>query len=411
MTQLLGKVIADFETQLATKISVGGTTATLASATDDDGVALPSGRYFFTIDKGNSKKEHISCSLSGTALTNIKTVTRQGTETAGVAREHRVGANVIISDFAHLKKINDVLDGTTSFDSATPLGYDGAPSITTGNQLATKTYVDTQNQLDVHLTGDQTITTGVKTFVVSPIVPTPTTAFQAATKAYADALAIAGAPDASTTVKGISEEATQAEILAGTAAGGTSARLFVNPSTLITALPLMLGADATTEIPRSVIPSTEVSDTTRNVNTRMYFGLVNIAQTITVNKLSFNVSVYNAVAGTMKVALFSQDGGTKLFEITTASISATGLVTTTLSSPVTILKGKYYIAHLSQGGSYSMPYYVYSSNAYNFYNLVSGKNYYTGYKTVTADTIPTTFDPTASVTADSTGCLIARLDN
>ena len=38
--------------------------------------------------------------------------------------------------------------------------------------------------------------------------------------------------DASTTVKGVVEEATQAEVEAGTAAGGTSARLFVNPSKL-----------------------------------------------------------------------------------------------------------------------------------------------------------------------------------
>lgn len=40
------------------------------------------------------------------------------------------------------------------------------------------------------------------------------------------------AADASTTVKGVVEEATQAEVDDGTAAGGTSARLAINPSTL-----------------------------------------------------------------------------------------------------------------------------------------------------------------------------------
>ncbi len=40
--------------------------------------------------------------------------------------------------------------------------------------------------------------------------------------------------DASVTVKGVTEEATEAEVDANTAAGGTSARLFVNPSTLVT---------------------------------------------------------------------------------------------------------------------------------------------------------------------------------
>ncbi len=39
---------------------------------------------------------------------------------------------------------------------------------------------------NVKLTGDQTISSGVKTFSVSPIVPTPTTDYQAAPKKYID---------------------------------------------------------------------------------------------------------------------------------------------------------------------------------------------------------------------------------
>ena len=81
----------------------------------------------------------------------------------------------------------------------------------------------------VSLTGDQTVA-GVKTFSSSPIVPAPTTDLQAATKKYADDLAIAGAPDASTTVKGIIEIATQAEADARTAAGGTGAVLVPTPA-------------------------------------------------------------------------------------------------------------------------------------------------------------------------------------
>lgn len=51
-------------------------------------------------------------------------------------------------------------------------------------------------------------------------------------KEYADDLAFAGVSDASATVKGIVEEATQAETDAGTTAGATAARLYVNPSTI-----------------------------------------------------------------------------------------------------------------------------------------------------------------------------------
>jgi len=63
---------------------------------------------------------------------------------------------------------------------------------------------DTPQFLDLFVaqTGDETIT-GIKTFSSSPIVPTPTTGTQAANKAYADGLAIAGAPDSTTSTKGI----------------------------------------------------------------------------------------------------------------------------------------------------------------------------------------------------------------
>lgn len=142
MTSYLGKIIADFETSLATKLEVGGTTASLQSATDDDGVSLPAGRYFFTIDAGNAQKEHIACTLSGTSLSAIKTVSRQGTETSGAAREHRVGAKVKITDFAHIKRINNLLDGTDDLDASTPLKYDGTATISNDNELATKAYVD-----------------------------------------------------------------------------------------------------------------------------------------------------------------------------------------------------------------------------------------------------------------------------
>jgi len=64
-----------------------------------------------------------------------------------------------MTDFAIIRKMLDLLDGSTSFDSATPLGYDGTATISTANQFATK--------------------------------------------AYADGLAIAGSPDSSTSVKGI----------------------------------------------------------------------------------------------------------------------------------------------------------------------------------------------------------------
>jgi microcystin-dependent protein len=83
----------------------------------------------------------------------------------------------------------EVLNGSSALDGSNPLYYDSQPTLSSDEELATKK--------------------------------------------YADDLAIAGVADASTTVKGASEEATQAEIDADTAAGGQG-RLFTNPSTLAT---------------------------------------------------------------------------------------------------------------------------------------------------------------------------------
>lgn len=65
------------------------------------------------------------------------------------------------------------------------------------------------------------------------LVPAPATNSSVINKLYADSLAIAGAPDMTTTQKGIAEEATLAEIDADTAAGSVG-RLAINPSTLAT---------------------------------------------------------------------------------------------------------------------------------------------------------------------------------
>jgi len=61
-------------------------------------------------------------------------------------------------------------------------------------------------------------------------------ATQKAVKAYVDT---GGNVNASTTAKGIVEEATAAEVLAGTATGGTGARLYVNPASVAFKVPII----------------------------------------------------------------------------------------------------------------------------------------------------------------------------
>jgi len=143
MASLLVRTIADYSTTLVSKTAVGATTATLTSGLDADAVQLPTGTYGFTIDRNNSAKEYFTATLTGASLTVIKTVTRgTGVGTDGLLRVHRKGAEVIISDHVAIKRMMNVLDGTTSLDAATPLGYDGTATISTANQLATKAYAD-----------------------------------------------------------------------------------------------------------------------------------------------------------------------------------------------------------------------------------------------------------------------------
>ena len=142
MATKLGTIVADFTTSLASAMAIGATSATLQSATDDDGVALPAGTYFFAIDGNNSQKEHIVATLSGTSLTSISSISRQGVQTSGTLRSHRTGSTVTLTDFAHIRYINDLLSGATGLNSAAPLAYDGTASITLPNQIATKAYVD-----------------------------------------------------------------------------------------------------------------------------------------------------------------------------------------------------------------------------------------------------------------------------
>jgi hypothetical protein len=69
----------------------------------------------------------------------------------------------------------------------------------------------------VHTTGNENIG-GTKTFVISPIIPTPTTDTAAANKSYVDSVASAGASDATASSKGIVQLAGD---LGGTASSPT----------------------------------------------------------------------------------------------------------------------------------------------------------------------------------------------
>lgn len=130
-----------------------------------------------------------------------------------------------------------VSGSTITIGGLTHMTFQGDDSSATGLSFAAGTLcvVGTNHNWFNHVVRDEDAQTiaGVKTFSSFPITPSssPTTAYQVANKQYVDGVAVAGAPNADTTTKGIVEIATTTETAAGTAAGGTGAALVPANST------------------------------------------------------------------------------------------------------------------------------------------------------------------------------------
>uniref|UniRef100_A0A6M3X915 Uncharacterized protein n=2 Tax=viral metagenome TaxID=1070528 RepID=A0A6M3X915_9ZZZZ len=192
--------VAIFSTTLATEISSTATSFTLTSGTTADATTL-SGFYGFVIDSGTSSEEFVTATCTDTACTGATrglSVVTGDTTISALKKTHRKGASVKITDHPVLTVISRIINGDESFPNNISIGS----TISTGSTAVfggKATYFNTETIDD---------------------------AKDLTSKAYVDAVVVSGAPVASTTVKGIVEEATDAELAAGTAAGGTAARLF-----------------------------------------------------------------------------------------------------------------------------------------------------------------------------------------
>jgi hypothetical protein len=174
MSLQLPIIIADYVSQLTVEGSIGATTAGLYNTTDDDGVALPTGLYYFTIDGANSNKEYISCTYTAGVLTNVKSVSRQGFETTGFMRDHKVGASVVMTDFnSYLVYIANVAlngaanasltaEGVVQLGSAaqitagTATGSTGGPLAITPDNLLASSY-----GTNIPTSAEKTVLTGI----------------------------------------------------------------------------------------------------------------------------------------------------------------------------------------------------------------------------------------------------------
>lgn len=122
-------------------------------------------------------------------------------------------------------------------------GSDKAVGKTATQTLTNKTLTSPQINFGSDARGDLITRNSGGTTVRLPI-GTSGQILQAGSSGDPEWVANPSASDASTTVKGVVEEATLAETLARTTSGGTSARLFVNPGTLTTVQTYDYAADS-----------------------------------------------------------------------------------------------------------------------------------------------------------------------
>ncbi len=180
---------------------IGATTVLLTSFSDIYGNVLTmadfGGKGYATAEPDTTNEEAftftgVTANANGTyTLTGVSTALAKFpyTETSGLVRQHSGGTKVVITD----------------------------------NVAFWNTFGQTKNTNTWDL---------VQTFTSLPTIPqVPVAATDAASKNYVDTTAVAGAPNASTTVKGIVELATQAEVDARTTTGGTGALLVPTPDT------------------------------------------------------------------------------------------------------------------------------------------------------------------------------------
>lgn len=261
-------------------------------------------------------------------------------------------------------------------------------------------------------------------------------ATQKAVKAYVDA---GGNQNASTTQRGIVEEATSAEMIAGTGAGGSGARLFINPTLVAetgadkivktkstglldsSIIPVTLPT-AKVLIPKPVVPlnpqATQMGVLTDwSVDTTMQVGLIEIPFAITVNKVSVRTGTMTG-AMTIDIQLYSEDGQTKTNLVVDGSIANTedDTIHTFSVSAISVAAGNYYLAFNvvdATGGQLA----VWNTDATIPFSTtaglaedVSSEPILQGTIAISSGTPPSTITPTSITPADDK-ILIIRLDN
>lgn len=257
------KVIALFETTLASAISATATTLTLTSASDKEGTSLANDTYGITVDEGSANEEFIVAEINGTAGTNAKrgiSVVNGTSEVASLKKAHRRGATVKITNAPVLPIISRILRGEETVDY-TP---------TENGHLVTKGYADNIGLEGAPNAGAST--KGVTKLSVAPVSSTEPIAVgdndqRMPTEDEKDAMAgSAGTPSATNkfvTEQGISNSLTAGEALTGATlpqpvyVDTTSGKVYLCDANVSTKLQFVGFATTTASADASVVVKTD----------------------------------------------------------------------------------------------------------------------------------------------------------
>lgn len=138
--------------------------------------------------------------------------------------------------------------------------------------------------------------------------------------------------------------------------------------------------------------------------------LVCISVPITIDELQYIVSDAGSNAdNVVRLAMYSEDGQTRIFNVTDAVGTGTGTRTVSVTA-VTIAPGNYYTFFCLSSGTVAGPALNrYTTNA-SFVTGGAGENDLGGDLTITGGAAPSTFDPTAITTPGGGRGLVLRLD-
>ena len=168
--------------------------------------------------------------------------------------------------------------------------------------------------------------------------------------------------------------------------------------------------DVTTEgplVPPSVDSVGALATKNITTNTTGRVGLIEVTRTMLVTNLVFEATAAGTT-GTLDFALFSNDGQTQIIpSTTTASISGASVEATALATATVIPPGLYYIMFVPNGtAAITVRVYTGAITA----GSSAGVNEIAGTLTVTASTIPSTFDPDGDVTFANDECVVVKFE-